>query len=86
MSYTVVWKPSAESQLAHFWTSASDRPAITAAADEIDRLLRQNPLEQGESRSGKRRVLFVPPLAVFFEVHEQDRLVTVLRVILLPEP
>ena len=43
MSYTVVWKPAAEQELARLWTDADDRSAVTAADDEIDRLLKSAP-------------------------------------------
>jgi plasmid stabilization system protein ParE len=80
MSYTVVWKPAAEKELAQLWTDADDRSAVTAAANEIDRLLKSNPRDQGESRSGSVRVVFLDPLGVFFDVQDEDRLVSVLRV------
>ena len=81
MKYTVARKPSAESQLADIWSGSADRAAVTQAANEIDRRLEQDPQLQGEARSGKRRVLIVAPLAVFFEVREPDRVVAVLRVL-----
>ncbi|MHC4176588.1 MAG: type II toxin-antitoxin system RelE/ParE family toxin [Planctomycetota bacterium] len=84
MSYTVVWKPAAEEELAQLWTDADDRNAVTAAADEIDRLLRSSPHKQGESRRGSVRVVFIDPIGVFFDVQDQDRLVSVLRVWRVP--
>jgi hypothetical protein len=54
MSYTVAWKPSAEQDLASLWTSASDRQAVTDAANRIDALLRVDPNTQGESGQGRR--------------------------------
>jgi hypothetical protein len=80
MKYTVVWKPSAEAMLAHLWNTATDRHAVTRAANQIDLWLQRDPLSQGESRSGSVRVLVVPPLAVHFQVLELDRLVQVLKV------
>ncbi len=80
MSYTVIWKPAAEAELATMWSVAADRAAITQAADEIDRLLRSSPHTQGESRSGTVRIMFVAPLVVYCDVAEQDRVVSVLRV------
>jgi len=80
MSHTVVWKPAAEDELAQFWADAADRAAVADAANEIDRLLRASPHDQGESRSDSMRVMFVHPLGVFFHVSEEDRLVSVLRV------
>jgi hypothetical protein len=84
MNYTVIWKPSAEQELALIWINASNRRAITAAANRIDTLLRVDPLTQGESRTGGTRVLFQPPLAVLIEVKEEDRLVAVLKVWRIP--
>jgi len=80
MSYTVIWKPAAEDESARIWADAADRAPVTHAADEIDRLLRLKPQDQGESRSEHVRVMFVHPLGVFFHVSEDDRLVSVLRV------
>jgi len=68
MSYTVVWKPVPEEELARLWTEALDRDAITTAANDIDRLLRSDPHGQGESRSGAVRVMFIHPLGVFFHM------------------
>jgi plasmid stabilization system protein ParE len=76
----VLWKPAAEQELARIWTGAANRNAVSAAAEEIDRLLRADPLKQGESRSGAMRVLFIDPLGIFFHVAESDRIVSVVRV------
>jgi len=78
--FTVVWKPTATDELAEIWLNAQDRAAVTASANQIDRSLRSDPATVGESRSGNRRIVFVPPLGVDFEVHELDRRVDVLRV------
>jgi hypothetical protein len=77
MIYTVLWRPLAEQQLAQLWNNASDRKAITSAADTIDSLLRRDPQSKGESRSGMTRVLFVEPLLVLFDVVQPDRTVYV---------
>jgi plasmid stabilization system protein ParE len=80
MSFTVVWKPAAESMLARIWNAARDRNAITRAANQIDAVLKRNPLAVGEARSGSKRVYFVAPLAVHYEALEMDRIVRVLKV------
>ena len=74
MTYTVVWDPAVEQDLAHLWISAPDRQALSAAADQIDQLLRTDPEQQGESRP-EGRVLLIAPLGVLFHVLEQDRIV-----------
>lgn len=80
MKYTVVWKPTPQNELASLWLNALDRDAIASAADEADRLLSDDPLRLGESRSGSKRVLFVGQLGFTYHVSTEDRLVTVLRV------
>ena len=78
MSYTVVWKRALKQKLAEVWISAPDRAAVSTAANTIDLLLRAAPLDQGEARSGNTRILIVPPLAVVYEIHADDRRVEVL--------
>lgn len=84
MRFTVVWKPQAKNRLSEIWIDASDRPAVSMGANTIDSLLKSTPLEHGESRSGNQRIVIVPPLAVIYEVHIEDRRVDVLSVRLLP--
>jgi len=80
MSYTVLWRPLAEQQLARLWANAADRKEVASAADTIDSWLRFDPESKGESRSGRTRILFVPPLVVLFQVNEADRTVYVTAV------
>jgi hypothetical protein len=80
MTFTVTYKPSAEQELAEAWINAPNRQAVTDAANRIDRLLRLDPHNQGESRDGDTRLLFERPLAVHFEIHDEDRWVEVLEV------
>jgi hypothetical protein len=77
MNFTVVWKSDSQNDLADLWIAASDRAAITKAADTIDRLLCQDPFANSESRTGNNRIMIVPPLAVSYDVSEEDCLVTV---------
>jgi hypothetical protein len=80
MSYTVVWRPVADEQLAAAWVAATDRNAMTAAAAAIDRALARDPLGEGESRTGTTRILIERPLAALYEVIADDRRVFVLKV------
>ena len=77
MSYTVTWKPSAISKLAEIWEAASDRTAISDAANAIDAMLHKSAEEVGESRLENTRFLFVSPLAIYFDVFPADRKVSV---------
>jgi plasmid stabilization system protein ParE len=78
--FQVFWSPRANGEMADIWVNASNRNAITAAVDSIDRALRDEPGTQGESREDDERVLFVSPLTVDFRVSEDDRRVEVLSV------
>jgi hypothetical protein len=80
MNYTVVWRASAEEELAAVWDAADDRNSVTAAADEIDGRLTRDPLGFGESRDQGERLAYYGPLAVFFHVDAQSHIVSVLAV------
>jgi hypothetical protein len=77
MSFTVVWKPAAERELAELWLASSTRQEIRAAADSIDLQLARDPSNFGEEREGNQRIAIVVPLVVEFEVREKDRMVSV---------
>ena len=78
MSYTVVWATTAERKLAELWLDAEDRNALSAAADQVEAILRANPEQSGESRFSDRRILIVPPLVVIYRCAALDRMVHVL--------
>jgi hypothetical protein len=78
--WTVVWLPDAENELIEMWIVSTDRQQVSLAADQIDRLLRHDPESVGESRDEGRRILIVPPLAVFYRALPDDKLVQVSHV------
>ena len=80
MTYTVVWVPAAEQELAELWIGAARRRELTKAAREIDLRLRAAPAAEGESRAHGRRILLVSPLGVTLEILAEDRIVRVLDV------
>ena len=81
MNYRVYWIAEAEQELAAAWLAFPDRNAVTRAANELDKQLRDDPLHTGESRqSSVRRLAFEPPLGIEFEVIEDDKKVRVLGV------
>jgi len=80
MKYTVVWKPSVRDRLAEMWIDAPDRRAVSDAAHRIDQLLQEGPADRGESRDEGTRILVELPLAVVYEIAEDDRLVQVLAI------
>lgn len=80
MSWTVVWLPAAEQELAAVWMAAADRNAVTAASARLDRRLARRGPRVGESRSGGLRVAFAAPLGILFTVDRPARRVTVAQV------
>jgi hypothetical protein len=82
--FRVIWRRRlVEVDLAGFVVTAMERDDdvedITAAMNEIDRLLGSNPENFGESRDDFERVLIVSPLAIDYEIHQEERIVYVLR-------
>ena len=77
MRFTVSWRPTAERKLNEIWIEAADKSAVSQAADAIEAELRSRPETAGESRGDDARFLSVAPLAVYFDVHEDDRTVDV---------
>lgn len=80
MKFQVIWTEDAESDLADLWLRALDRNTVSRASLEIDRTLKFNADQQGESREGNMRVLFCRPLAVNFVVHRDDATAYVIAV------
>jgi plasmid stabilization system protein ParE len=80
MKWTVTYSPAAQNELAEIWLYTADKSRVARAADDIDRLLRTNPLGVGESRSDDSRVLVYPPIAVQYDVYVDDCRVTVVAV------
>ena len=79
MRYTLVWIPDADDELARIWTEAADKRAVTDATNEIERILKRQPLTEGESYDDDRR-LAVDPLEVIYTVSPDDCMVRVLWV------
>jgi hypothetical protein len=73
----VLWIDSALNDLAASWNGAQDRQLVSDAADTIDAILRVRPYSDSESREGNLRIMLVPPLAVLYDVYDDDRWVTV---------
>ena len=82
MKYSVRWREEASDELASIWLKSApdERRKVTAAADAIDKALGSRPTQCGESRSEVRRIFFIEPLVVIFQLSEPDRTVNVLQV------
>ena len=68
--YTVVWTPSAESDLANIWNNSFDQGGVSNAANSIDYILARDPFASSESRDDNNRIMIVQPLVVVFKVEE----------------
>jgi plasmid stabilization system protein ParE len=80
MNYSVVWTPTARRLLAQLWLNAADQNAVQRAADAMEGLLANDPLNAGESRVVNIRILIESPLAAYYDVEPLDRRVTVWRI------
>jgi len=80
--YRVEWLQTAMDELGHVWMQADSalRKAITVASHQIDKRLQSDPENVGESRPGNRRIEFIAPLAVIFQVDATNNTATVLHV------
>jgi hypothetical protein len=79
--FRVVWPQEALDELVRIWVKSdtSFRNAITAASNEIDRTLADNPQDMGESRVGSERICFIFPLGFRFEVDRGNKMVRLLQ-------
>jgi hypothetical protein len=79
--YAVSWQSEAEDELASIWIQALDRQAVTQAQVQVDRLLARDPLGCGsEVAEGLWKIMLVP-LVVYYEVDNNRRRVTVVKVL-----
>lgn len=80
MTFHLDWTAKAENELADVWLNSPDPDAVTVAARDVERRLRQDPLGIGESRELGNRIVFETPLAVLYWVDTANRIVTVVSV------
>jgi hypothetical protein len=78
MRYTVVTSDAVDQQLTDIYLRATDKQAVRAASDRIDRILKTMPERQGEEYGDDRR-LVIDPLAVVFHVLPDDCQVQILQ-------
>jgi hypothetical protein len=79
VKWTVVWLPQAQDELAALCL-ASDRQAVTEAADWIDKRLARDPERLGVITPDGQFIERIP-LSVAFEVIPDDCMVRVLQVV-----
>jgi hypothetical protein len=78
----VEWEDSARDELADIWVEASpdEREKIAALIEQLERDLRREPFDVGESRTGRVRVEVRSPLVFWFDVTPDGAVVRVIRV------
>jgi hypothetical protein len=76
----VVWRQTAEDELAAIWLASSSRNSVTAAAHAIDQALAVDADTVGRVMFDTVREYIHPPLGVEFEVIVADARVWVLKV------
>jgi hypothetical protein len=80
MRWTVIYRSPAQDELASIWLNAANPQEVARTADEIDRLLANNPMHVGESRERNTRIIVERPLTVLYDVFTGDALVEVFAV------
>lgn len=80
--YRVDWLESALDDLTTLWLAANSslKASITAATHAMDQRLTADAPNEGESRPGGRRIMFVAPLAVTFQMEPDGVTATILHV------
>lgn len=78
MIYTVVWDQTALDDLAEIWMQATNRNAVSAASNRIDRELRVDAPQKGIP-FGRQYLLIESPLIAAYIVDPGDCLVRILK-------
>lgn len=77
MNFLVRWRDRASTQLLAHLLRANDKPAMLAAAREVERRLERNPKGEGEGRGETHRLAFFRPFSVLYTIDEPNRTVYV---------
>jgi hypothetical protein len=79
--FSIYRSQSAVTPLREAWEGADEplREAILQASHRLDQQLAREPDSRGESRDERTRILFEAPVAVLFEVHQEEKLVRIVR-------
>ena len=79
-SYTVEWDETAIDLLAALFLQVGDPDILWPAQYRADRLLEQNPAAHGVELSEGLWQMIEPPLKIFYEIRDDQRLVLVTHV------
>lgn len=77
--FAVIWRDNALDDLADAWVTASlqMRAVIESRIADLNKRLASDPMAEGESREGKRRIVFDAPVVLTCLVDQADRVVRV---------
>ena len=77
MTYRVIWNREATEALQQIYDAALDKEGVLNAVTRIGLELSALPAQAGESRDRETRILFKPPLVVWFHINERMKEVVV---------
>ncbi len=77
--FQVTWSERALDRLADIFTESSleEQDRMSAAIEALNRRLSRNPFDEGESRDGRARVVFIDLLVVAYWIEKANRIVRV---------
>lgn len=80
--YTVFWRRSLLDHLADLYVAATvpERERMARGVEGLNRQLASEPHEVGEARGDRFRIVFLPLLAVVFEVDDSEQAVRIVSV------
>jgi hypothetical protein len=84
VKFTVTWTTEASDGLCKLFMAAPDAAELTRIVNAIERELRQNPENVGESRDGSLRVAMQDHIGILFEISNADCSVQVIHIGWLP--
>ena len=81
MNYTVIWKTSVLDHLADLYVGSSlpERERMAQGVESLNVRLAADPLNEGESRGGALRIVFLPLMTATFSVDEPNHTVRVIN-------
>ena len=80
MSYRVIWNRQATEAVQRIYDATFDKEGVVHAVTRVGLELESQPHDAGESRDPGERILFKPPLIVWFEIDERMKEVIVANV------
>lgn len=77
MTWHVIWKPEAETELNRLMDAAQDPSDIVFAVETIETQLEVDPFSMGESRGPNDRIIFQDSYAMVVQIDHDDHFIFV---------